>query len=99
MDNPFKTNVKPKDIKLIAKDTVEITSTGLLNALVRSKTDALKKIKTDIGPVTIDKILIDDNGRILIKDARFRDLIEKKLAQPTAANSNTVCNNAFCPKK
>ena len=96
MSTQFKTNVKSKDIKLVEKDTVQISSTGLLNTFAYSTKDALGKLKSEIGPVKITSITIDDKGRILVKDAGFRSLVEAKLsAQTKAADTNYVCNNAY----
>ncbi len=100
MSAQFKTNVKRSNIKLKGRNVVQIESPGLLNTFVRSKPHGLKKLR-DLGPVSITKISIDNKGRINIKDAKFRKLVEQKLRAPgMAADTNYVCNNAYqCGKK
>jgi hypothetical protein len=104
MASRFKTNVKATDIDFAEKGKVRIRSVGLLNTFVQSPKDALKKLENDIGPVPLDKVSVDEHGRIVIADAPFRAKLSariKILGQAAiAADTNYVCTNAYkCKEK
>lgn len=100
MTGKFKTNVTSKDIEIDKTGAVHMRSTGLLNAFIHSAPHALEKLAKDVASVSIDSISVDDQGRIVIEDDGFRKALESKMKGVGMAtkDSNTVCNNAYCPK-
>jgi hypothetical protein len=99
MAGQFSTGVTRKDIKFLSKKRVAIKSTGLLNTFVHSAPHAIEKLQKHVGSISMDDVSIDDSGRIVIDNPTFVAALKRNLAA-TAADSNTVCKNAYrCGEK
>ncbi len=86
-----KVTIDAGDVAVAADGTVKISSTSLLNGLVRNQEGTLKILATNLAKISLDDVEIDDFGRINIKNnAPFKAAVEK-LAREGGSSSGNNC--------
>lgn len=73
---------------------IRINSTELVNALISHQTETLSFLTAQIGSIDISKIVVDNHGRILIKDPTLATSIKTKLTG--GAGKKSVVDNGIC---
>jgi hypothetical protein len=77
--------------------TVAFHNPVLRNLLVQKQPAALDWLSARVAPVDVSKISIDDQGRVVVADKAFAEVIANKLKAPQeAAAGDTACSNGAC---
>ena len=89
------------DISLGPDDMVTITSPSLLNSLVKASSDTVTFLSSQVAPITLDAISVDDEGRVVIADPTFASTLRSTAAAAlqTNASNNGVCGNVKCAQR
>ena len=93
-----KITVRPANITQPAANTVVFDSDVLRNLLVQQQQAALDWLKSRVAPVNISEISIDNQGRVVISDPQFAQVIATRLAGGADAPEagDTACSNGAC---
>jgi len=67
---PSTVTISSADVSSGPKDTVVVTSPGLVNALVRNSAGTLSDLSA-VSQLDLDSISIDEAGRVVIADKAF----------------------------
>lgn len=88
-----KIEVKAVDIDTTSAGVTKLTSSSLVNALIKDTNGSVGFLSNDIAPITLDKIAVDANGRVVVSDTAFTNAMKAKLDQlaATAVLGNGTC--------
>lgn len=91
MDDPVK--LETKDYFLGIGNQVLVRNGRLIEPLVKETATVIQKL-SQISPITLDKIMIDQSGNVIIADPNFRSAVEGALNMPGALSTNVgACIN------
>lgn len=90
----FEANLTKSDISF---GQVIIKSPELLEALVKDQDEVLKSFEEQISPLDLDKIAVDEYGRIIIDDEKIREALQKIVQDETAGGLNV--GNCGCNER
>src|SRR5262245_61381036 len=74
-------------------DQTLIRNGNLLDLLLKENDLVITKLSDIISPITLDKVIIDETGNIIITDASFRAKVESRLNAPGGIGLNALCAN------
>jgi hypothetical protein len=89
--------LESKDYYLGAEGQVLIRKKDLIEPLLKDKDHVISNL-SQISPISLDHISIDENGNIIVTDANFRAATEAALQASISAGVNmiAVCDNMSC---
>jgi hypothetical protein len=92
-----KIQIRADNISEPKPGTVVLQNSVLRNLLIQKQPAALEWLTTRVGPVNVNDISIDDQGRVVIADKAFAEEISKmvKTGRVDAAG-DTACSNGSC---
>ncbi|EAZ88555.1 hypothetical protein [Crocosphaera chwakensis] len=79
-------NIKTSDVTF---GQVFIDSPELVEALIKDQENVLKFLEEKISHLSLDKITVDECGRLIIDDENFRQALEEIVQDETVMQ--TVC--------
>jgi hypothetical protein len=87
--------LETKDYLLGIGNQVLVRNGQLIEPLVKETATVVQKL-SQISPITLDKITIDQSGNVIIADPNFRSAVEGALNGPHALDTNSPCLNIIC---
>ena len=85
----------PTNVSWNGKDQVVIRSAEIVNGLIQDRDEVLSKMSSQVCPVTLDKIVVDEHGCIIITDAAFKAKIEEWASPLPPGGDATNLNVAY----
>ena len=103
-EEEIQVRVTEADVSMGPAEKALVTHTQLVNGLVRAPADTLAALITEIGPLNLDDVSIDEAGRIVIDDIEFATALRRKVEEAAATGglegngANVICTtfNALC---
>ncbi len=81
-----------KDYSWNNRDQTIIKNDGLINALINDSTKMIAALSSDISPISLSNITVDEYGTVIVTDAAFKNAIESALPKgPGGLDNNYKC--------
>ncbi len=88
-----KREVTDKDYSWNNKDQVIIKNAGLINALIENSDKVIAVLSSDISPISLSNITVDEYGTVIVTDAAFKHTIQSSIPQgPGGLDQNYKCS-------
>lgn len=63
--------INSSDVSAGPPDNISITNMNLVNALVRDQAAVLQFLSSEVSPVNLEEISIDNDGRVVVANSTF----------------------------
>ncbi|OPY72633.1 MAG: hypothetical protein A4E64_02892 [Syntrophorhabdus sp. PtaU1.Bin058] len=83
--------VKSNDIDFPRAGTAKLTSSSLVNALIKDQDAAVGLLRECYTEFSLETLSIDSSGRVVIENEGFTKALQSKLALPTRGLINVIC--------
>ncbi|MEO3863134.1 hypothetical protein [Acrocarpospora sp. B8E8] len=84
------------EIDIPPADSALIDSPSLMDQLIRNQESTLRFLSEEIAPVDVEQVSVDNRGRVVISNQRFREVLLVKLSTPAPESNNGLCGNVKC---
>lgn len=65
----------------LTPDAVALASTDLVNNLIQEPAETLEFLAEDLAPISVDDIIIDALGRVVVRNAAFAQKVRDAIGQ------------------
>ncbi len=87
----IKLEVTDKDYSWNNKDQVIIKNAGLINALIEDSNKIIALLSSELSPISLSNITVDEYGTVIVTDAAFKHKIESSIPQGPSGLGNGIC--------